>query len=88
MIGLARLAVILLVVLTVIYFCLVFYFRAGEKDRLRAEWARDQPPLPEHTYVENGLRDYQGSLKRKLLWGVYIIPISAICLLIYLVNYA
>ncbi|UWQ19031.1 hypothetical protein [Jannaschia sp. M317] len=88
MLGLLRLAVVLLIGLTVIYWALVFYFRAGEKDRLEREWAETQPPLPEETFVRNGLRDYQGSLRRKLLWAVYIIPISAICTLIYYVNYA
>ena len=88
MFGLLRLAVILLIVLTVVYWCLVFWFRAGERARLEAEWRQEQPPLPMHTYVENGIRDYQGSLRRKLLWGVYVVPIGAICLLIYLVNYA
>ncbi|MEL6585429.1 MAG: hypothetical protein AAFY65_12450 [Pseudomonadota bacterium] len=87
MIGLLRLAVGLFVILTVIYVCLVFYFRAGEKRRLEEEWATEQPPLPEHTYVENGLRDYQGSLKRKLLWGVYIIPVGLICGLVYFINF-
>ncbi|WP_298429698.1 hypothetical protein [uncultured Jannaschia sp.] len=88
MIGLLRLAVMLLIALTVIYWALVFYFRAGERDRLEEEWQRDQPPLPRDTFVENGLRSYQGSLRRKLLWGVYILPIGAICTLIYVVNYA
>ena len=88
MFGLLRLVVVLLVALTVIYWSLVFYLRAGERDRLEAEWERDRPPLPRHTYVEIGLRDYGGSLRRKLLWGVYIVPIALICGLIYVVNYA
>ncbi|MGB3688571.1 MAG: hypothetical protein WBA02_04635 [Jannaschia helgolandensis] len=88
MFGLLRLAVVLLIVLTIVYWALVFYFRAGERDRLEAEWVAKQPPLPQHTYVENGIRDYRRSLRRKLLWGVYIVPIGAILLLIYLVNYA
>lgn len=88
MFGLLRLFVILIVLLTVIYWALVFYFRAGERDRLEAEWEAEQPPLPRHTFVDNGIRDYQRSLRRKLLWGVYIVPLGAICILIYYVNYA
>ena len=88
MFGLLRLVVILLIALTVIYWCLVFWFRAGEKARLEQEWAREQPPLPEETFVENGLREYRGSLRRKLLWGVYVIPITLICGLVYYVNFA
>lgn len=88
MIGLMRLVIGLAVVLTVVYWCLVFYLRAVERDRLEAEWEDERPPLPKHTFVENGIREYQGSLRRKLLWGVYIVPIGAICTLIYLINYA
>ncbi|KIT16473.1 hypothetical protein [Jannaschia aquimarina] len=88
MIGLARLALILLVVLTVIYWSLVFYFRAGERERLEKEWHETQPPLPMERFVEIGITEYRQSLRRKLLWGVYVVPITAICTLIYLVNYA
>lgn len=88
MLGLLRLFVMLMVLLTVVYWSLVFYMRAGERDRLEAQWEEEQPPLPRHTFVDNGLRDYGRSLRRKLLWGVYILPIGAICLLIYLVNFA
>ncbi|CTQ49722.1 hypothetical protein [Jannaschia donghaensis] len=88
MFGLLRLFVVLMVLLTIVYWALVFYLRAGERDRLEAEWEAEQPPLPRERYVEIGIRDYQGSLRRKLLWGVYIVPIGTICALIYFVNYA
>ena len=88
MIGLVRLVAILLVILTVIYWCLVFYFRAGERARLEQEWHDTQPPLPMERFVRNGIDDYKESLRRKLLWGVYVVPLGAMCLLIYLVNYA
>ena len=88
MLGLLRLAVILLVALTVIYWCLVFYFRAGERERLEREWHATQPPMPMERYVANGIDAYKGSLRRKLLWGVYVVPIALIGTLIYLVNYA
>ncbi|WP_179378552.1 hypothetical protein [Jannaschia marina] len=88
MFALLRLFVVLMVLLTIVYWALVFYFRAGERDRLEAEWEAEQPPLPRDTYVENGIREYRRSLRRKLLWGVYIVPIGTICILIYVVNYA
>ncbi|WGH77743.1 hypothetical protein [Jannaschia ovalis] len=88
MLALLRLTVMLLIALTVIYWALVLYLRAGEKDRLEAEWEAERPPLPQHTYVANGLRDYQGSLRRKLIWGVYVIPITVVVGLVYYVNYA
>ena len=88
MIGLLRLVIGLLVVLTVIYWCLVFYFRAGERDRLEREWRETRPPLPMERYVENGIADYKGSLRRKLLWGVYVVPITLVVGLVWYINYA
>lgn len=88
MFGLLRLFAVLMVVLTIVYWALVFYCRAGERDRLEAEWEAEQPPLPRERFVDIGIREYQRSLRRKLLWGVYIVPIGAICTLIYFVNYA
>lgn len=87
MIGLARLFIGLMIVLTIIYWCLVFYFRAGERDRLEKEWHETQPPLPMERFVENGIEEYKSSLRRKLLWGVYIVPIGLICGLVYLINF-
>ena len=86
--ALLRLTVMMLIALTVIYWALVLYLRAGEKDRLEARWEAERPPLPQHTYVANGLRDYQGSLRRKLIWGVYVVPIGTVAALVYILNYA
>ncbi|CUH23067.1 hypothetical protein JSE7799_00615 [Jannaschia seosinensis] len=86
MLGLLRLVVLLLILLTTVYWSLVLWFRAGERARLEAEWREEQPPLPMHTHVEIGLRDYVGDLHRKLIWGVYVVPLTAIGLLIYVLN--
>lgn len=87
MFGLLRLVVMMAVVLSVVYVCLLFWSRAGEKARLRKVWDEDQPPMPEDAYVREGLRQYEGSLRRKLLLGVYILPISAVVTLIYVTNF-
>jgi hypothetical protein len=88
MLGLFRLAGILLIALTAIYVCLLFYFRAGQRAHLERAWERDRPPLPRHTYVENGLRDRRGHLQRNLILGVYVAPIAILCIVIYVTNYA
>ena len=88
MLALLRLIFMLLLILTAIYWSLVLWLRAAERDRLEREWQEVRPPLPLHRFVENGMRDYRGSLRRKLLWGVYVVPLGLIALLIYLVNYA
>ena len=34
-------------------------------------------------YIRQGLQDYRGSLRRKLIWGVYIIPMAVLFMLLY-----
>lgn len=85
---LARLFLIAFVVLTVIYVCLSLYSRSRARDRLEAEWDAGDKPGPREAYVQDGLADYNGSLRRKLILGVYIVPIFLVGLIIYLVNFA
>ncbi len=86
MIVLLRLVLMIAVGLTVIAVCLWFWYRAGERDRLEAEWERTRPPLPQHRYVQNGLDDYKPRLMRRLIWGVYVAPLSLLVLLIWTFN--
>ena len=88
MLALLRLAGMLLVGLTVVFACLHLWFRAGERDRLEAEWEAERPPLPRHTHVEIGLAAYAPRLRRRLVWGVYIVPIVAIGALVWWLDYA
>jgi len=83
-----RLFIIVLVVLTVIYVSLSFYSRAKARDRLEAEWDAGDKPGPREAYVKNGLADYDGWLRRKLILGVYVVPLGLVALIIYLVNFA
>ena len=38
--------------------------------------------------MEQGLEDYDGSLRRKLILGVYIIPVILMITIIYLMNFS
>ncbi len=88
MLALGRLIVVGFVVLTVIYVCLSYYSRAVRKDKLRRKWDEDIRQGDREAYIARGLKLYQKSLRRKLLWGVYVVPIVTIAIVIYLVNFA
>lgn len=81
MLALARLAGMTVVLLTVAFVCLTLWFRWGKRERLEAEWERERPPLPRHTHVEIGMAPYRERLRRKLIVGVYVLPLGAIALL-------
>ena len=87
MIAGVRLLFILLVVLTIIYVCLSLYSRSVRRGKLEARWAEEGMPGDRETYVRQGLEEYDGSVRRKLLLGVYVVPLTLIAVLIYVTNF-
>lgn len=88
MLALVRLIVVGFVALTVIYLSLSYYARAARRDKLRRKWDEDIRRGDREAYVKRGLQIYDRSLRRKLLWGVYVVPVVTIAVVIYLVNFA
>ena len=87
MAALARLLLILFVVQTVSYVSLSLYSRAVRRDKLEAEWDEEIGEGDREAFVREGLEDYDHSLRRKLILGVYVIPIALIGTIIYFTNY-
>ncbi|MDC0738474.1 hypothetical protein N6L24_09285 [Cognatishimia sp. SS12] len=87
MFGLMRLLVIGFLVLTVVYFCLLLYSRAVRREKLEADWEAGNQELDRDNFVRTGLEDYDHSLRRKLIWGVYVVPTGLMILIIYLTNF-
>lgn len=87
MFALARLLVMGFVILTIIYVCLSFYSRAVRRGKLRDEWHEGPQDVDQDTFVEQGLTEYDSSLKRKLIWGVYVVPMVLMGTIIYLTNH-
>lgn len=92
MIAFLRLAVFGLVGLTVLYVLLSIYSRSLRREGLEKEWDANPPadatPEARDAWIEKGMAAYQKSLRRKLIWLVYVIPVVVIGVLLYLVNYA
>ena len=88
MFALARLMVIGFVVLTVIYVCLSLYSRAVRRGKLRAKWEAGPKKVDRETFVQRGLEKYDNSIRRKLILGVYIVPVVLVSVIIYLTNFS
>ena len=87
MLALLRLLVFGFLALTLIYVCLSFYSRAVRRGKLEAEWDEEVKEGDRDAFVQEGLEDYDGSLRRKLILGVYVIPICVISFIIYATNF-
>ncbi len=91
MIAFVRLAVFGFLALSVMYIVLSIYSRSVRREKLEKEWDADHEAGGDETardaYIEAGMKEYEGSLRKKLIWLVYVIPTIAILILIYLTNY-
>lgn len=87
MLALVRLLAIGLVVLTVIYISLSLYSRSVRRGKLEQEWDEEIRTGDREAFVREGLKDYDGSLRRKLILGVYVVPLTLMVVIIYLTNF-
>lgn len=87
MIGFFRLGLILLVGLTVLYVLVSVFARSLERERLEKAWDAAQGPGERAAFIAEGMARYSSSLRRKLLWGVYIVPVAVISVLVYVLNF-
>jgi hypothetical protein len=85
--GLIRLSVFLFVVLTVIFVLWSVLARGAERRRLAQEWDLEGMAGDREAYVRAGLAVYERSLRRKLIFGVYLVPLAVIGAIVYVVNY-
>lgn len=89
--ALIRLIVMLLVVQTIAFVCVQLYSRARRRDKLEAEWADTAGPVNDaeakQAFLEEGMADYDSSLRKKLIWGIYIVPFVVIAFLVYVTNF-
>ena len=87
MIGLVRNLVIIIAVLTVIYWVLSYIGRRRAADKVRGDYSAGKTELTEDAFMDAGIARYQKSLRRKLIVGVYLIPLFFAGVLIYLAQY-
>lgn len=88
MLALARLLVFGFLGLSVIYLAVSFYSRRVRRSKLEMEWEEDNRGEDRDTFVEAGLRDYDRSLRRKLILGVYVVPLLIILFIVYMTNFS
>lgn len=83
-----RLMLMSIVVLTIVYLCLLFYARARKREKLEEEWLASGRPGTRESFIDEAVERYSTLLRRRLIWGVYVVPLCAIAVLIYVTNFA
>jgi uncharacterized membrane protein len=91
--GWLRLAFMMYVVLTIIYFFTSLYSRSVRREKLEKAWDTDparEGSLPDErtSFIEEGMMAYEKGLKRRLLWLIYVIPTIGFAATVYFVNWS
>ena len=55
---------------------------------MRAKWEAGPKKVDRETFVQRGLEKYDNSIRRKLILGVYIVPVVLVSVIIYLTNFS
>jgi hypothetical protein len=75
--------------LTVIYWSISLYARSVTKERLEKDFDVDHPEgdkAARDAFVADGLKDYDSSLRPKLIGLVYVVPAIVVGTIIYTIN--
>ncbi|GGL72621.1 hypothetical protein [Wenxinia marina] len=87
MFALVRLFALGLVVLSVIYVSVSLWSRARRRETLELLWEERGRIGDRDSFVKAGMVEYDRSLKKRLILGIYVVPAVVVAGIIYLVNY-
>lgn len=87
MFALLRLSIIGFFVLSLIFLVLSVWSRRTRRAKLNAQWDEEQMSGDRDAWIDEGLVDYDHSLRRKLILGVYVVPVAVISTIVYLTNF-
>ncbi|MEM7720837.1 MAG: hypothetical protein AAF376_00550 [Pseudomonadota bacterium] len=86
LLGFGRMALVMLVGLTVVYVCLYFYWRSGLKMRLEEDWVMEGRPGDRETWVDDRLAPGARRIRTALVFFVYVLPLLGLAVYVYLTN--
>ncbi|PUB14138.1 hypothetical protein [Yoonia sediminilitoris] len=78
------------IALTIIYFSISLYSKSVRRERLEDQFDEDPPegagPEDRDAFVAKGMTEYENSIRPKLIGLVFVVPVIAISVIIYIVN--
>lgn len=88
MFGALRLIVFGFLFLSVVYFVVSIYSRSVRREKLEKEWDQEVKSGDRDAYVTEGMKAYDKSLRKRLIWLVFVVPVVVFAAIFYLTNYA
>ncbi|MBD3765215.1 MAG: hypothetical protein IE927_10925 [Rhodobacterales bacterium] len=85
--GWLKLLALVLAALTLVFWLVQAYSRSIRRERLEKRFDQGDVPGDRDAYIEAGMAEYDHGLRRRLIWLVYIIPLGAMAIALWVVNY-
>jgi hypothetical protein len=79
-------ALMMLVLLSIVYVCLFFYWRSGVKMRLEEEWVMEGRPGDRDGWIDERLAPVARRIRGWLVLLVYVLPLVGLAVFVYLTN--
>ena len=86
MLGLGRIAIVMLIGLTVVYVCMFYYLRSGARMRLEEDWVQAGRPDTRENWVDARIGASVSRIRVWLVVCVYVIPVAALFAFVALTN--
>jgi Ca2+/Na+ antiporter len=84
--GFFRVLLVVFLVLAALYLVLSVWLRLRERRRLAEEWEAGDRLVRRDIFVDEGMAEYDRSLRKRLLWLVIVGPMAGLLLMLYLLN--
>ena len=85
--GWIRLLVIALVLLSVAYVLVSIYSRSIRREKLERHFDAGGVEGDRNDYITKGMDAYEHGLRKRLIWLVIILPLAAMAVTTYVVNW-
>ncbi len=87
MIALIRLTIISFIVLSIFYVLIRIYSRSLRREKLEKQWVEEGSIGDRAAYVEAGMKEYDQSIRPRLIILVYFIPMIVVFTMLYVTNF-
>ena len=82
-----RLILLTLVFLTVVYLLVSVYSRSVRRERLEKRFDAGGVEGDRDAYIAQGMAAYEHGLRKRLIWLVIVLPLTAMAATVYFVNW-
>ena len=86
MLGLGRVAIVMMVALSIVYICMFYYLRSGARMRLEEEWALEGRPGDREAWIDERIEHKVARIRVWLVVCVYVMPLVGLIAFVWLSN--